>query len=198
MHKLFASTNDLRGGDPICLDLSGSSESRIVWNKLVLINLNIDAKSIKNMKKVVVMRHHWSVQQLQYFFDGPAKRYPSTPIACSDVKKIDHVVERKYFVNRKGKQLMFNAPNCPMRMIRNDAFSLEKTAKMNDSSDILSQNLELHQKSTKLKKGQKFVANLTFDQFWSMEIKIKMFELENENLKKQNEELKLKLQSEIE
>ena len=58
---------------------------------------------------------------------------------------------------------MFNAPNCPMRMIRHDAFSLEKTAKMNNRSDVLSQNLELHQKSMKLKKGQKFAANLTFD-----------------------------------
>ena len=95
LHKLFASTNDSRGGDPICLDLSGASESRIVWNKLVLKNLNTDAKSIKNMKKVVVTRHHWPVQQLQYFFEGPTKRYPSTPMACSDVKKIAHVVERK-------------------------------------------------------------------------------------------------------
>ena len=97
------------------------------------------------------------------FFEGPTKRHPSTPMACSDIKKIAHVVERKYFVNRKGKQLMFNAPNYPMCLIRNDAFSLEKTAKMNERSDVLSQNLDTCQKATKHKKGLKFVNNLTFD-----------------------------------
>ena len=119
-------------------------------------------------------------------------------MACSDIKKIAHVVERKYFVNRKGKQLMFNAPNYPMCLIRNDAFSLEKTAKMNERSDVLSQNLETCQKATKHKKGLKFVNNLTFDQFWSMENKIKMLELENESIKKLNKELKQKFQSELE
>ena len=40
--------------------------------------------------------------------------------------------------------------------------------------------------------------NLTFDQFWSMENKIKMLELENESIKKLNKELKQKFQSELE
>ena len=47
MYKRFASTDDPRGKDPIRLDLSGSSEAKIKWRKLVVKNLNVNEKSVK-------------------------------------------------------------------------------------------------------------------------------------------------------
>ena len=86
MHKLFAATDDARGKDPVRLDLSGTSVSNSMWRKAVSHNLQINEKNVKSWQQITVMRHHWSVDQLKYFYCGPAKLFPSEPIACSDIK----------------------------------------------------------------------------------------------------------------
>ena len=65
LHQLFANGNDLRGKEPICLDLSGEGSTRIAWKNAIFTNLKVDGMKIKDMKKAYAMRHHWSMQQLQ-------------------------------------------------------------------------------------------------------------------------------------
>jgi len=50
--------DELRGGDIICLDLSGESEMKKNWRKGVMKNLQINENIIKNLKRVLVMRYH--------------------------------------------------------------------------------------------------------------------------------------------
>ena len=110
LHKLFASVNDLRGKEPICIDLSGDGQSKVVWKEAALNNLKVDTSKIKILKRVPMMRHHWSVQQLHHFFEGGTKRHPSTPMVHSTITKIAHVVDTRYCVKRNGPDMMFNVP----------------------------------------------------------------------------------------
>ena len=67
MCKLHAATDDVRGKDPIRLDLSGTSVSSTIWRKAVACNLQINEKNMKFWQRITVMRHHWSVDQLKHF-----------------------------------------------------------------------------------------------------------------------------------
>ena len=100
--------DDLRGGDSIRLDLSGESESKSNWMKGVVKKLNIDLKTITNLKQVPVMRHHWTVQQLNLFFTQ--KKFPSTLMKLSEINKIAHIVDRDLLIKRKNSTYFYNLP----------------------------------------------------------------------------------------
>ena len=50
LHNQFKKNNDPRGKDPIRLDLSGETELKFAWEKVVLNNLGINEKMVKNLK----------------------------------------------------------------------------------------------------------------------------------------------------
>ena len=137
LHKRFTWTDDPRGKYPIHLDLSGSSESKIKRRKLLVKNLNINEKSVKNWKQMIVMRHHWSTKQLHHFYGGPTKRFPSTPMPHCAVYKIAHSVKNSLFAKRKESHLHFNIPNYPMNLARKDAACIEKHSRISNRRENL-------------------------------------------------------------
>ena len=78
---MFASseTSDVRGQPHIRLDLSGDSECNVKWRCAVLKNLKVKEIEIKNLLCVNVARHHWSLNQLKYFFPTTAKKGHQPP-----------------------------------------------------------------------------------------------------------------------
>ena len=98
--------------------------------KALLKNLSIDEKDVANLKKVPINRHHWSLQQLHYFFDQASKKRSSTPMKCCDLTKIAHSVERNIFVKKNGVSYFFNVPNHPIDLVRKDAAAIEDEKKV--------------------------------------------------------------------
>ena len=191
LHKLFANVNDLRGKEPICIDLSGAGPTKIVWKNAVLNNLKVDTSKIKNFKRVSIMRHHWSMQQLQCFYEGGNKRYPSTPMAYSAITKIARVVDMRHFVKRNGSEMFFNVPNYPMHLARIDAKFVGKEKSLESRREELVEKLESEKQSKIMEKGNRFIENLTHTRFWSMQNEIKKLESDNSSLRKDNEESKI-------
>ena len=74
--EMFASseTSDVRGQPHIRLDLSGDSECNVKWRCAVLKNLKVKESEIKNLLCMNVARHHWSLNQLKYFFQRQQKK----------------------------------------------------------------------------------------------------------------------------
>ena len=103
------------------------------------------------MKQVVVHRHHWNVRKLEHFYGDNKRNFPSTPMACSDMTKIAHAAHREFFIKRKGKAMLFNAPNYPINLTRNDASSLRSDC----DSTQLRENLEMHQQQLVIQNREK-------------------------------------------
>ena len=93
LRELFALANDIRGADPVSLDLSGSSSSKLAWKDAVAVNLKNGLNDISNIKRLPVIRHHWSVKQLKYFYTEPNNRKLLTPMLFSKITKIAHVID---------------------------------------------------------------------------------------------------------
>ena len=128
MTKLFSlhGSNDIRGEACIRLDLSGDTEIKKKLRQAVLKNLGTNEDSIKNIKDVIVARHHWTLNQLHYFFGQGIKHRILTPMPYQDIIKIAHAVERTMCTKRRGKDYFYNLPNHPFALIRKDAISLDK------------------------------------------------------------------------
>ena len=58
LHKKFREAEDSGGKDPICLDLSGNTETRRMWRKYVIIDLGIESSSIRDIKQTVIYGNH--------------------------------------------------------------------------------------------------------------------------------------------
>ena len=113
IHQKFQMISDPRGKEPIRLDLSGSSEIRRIWRNGVLFNLGVKEKEINNLKQSVVYRHHWTLKQLDHFYGGTKKAFPSTPMRHSHACAMTHVVERRHAFKKNSADMFFNVPNCP-------------------------------------------------------------------------------------
>ena len=61
MTKLFClhGSNDVRGEECVRLDLSGDAVIKKKLRQAVLKKMGTNEDSIKNMKDVIVARHHW-------------------------------------------------------------------------------------------------------------------------------------------
>ena len=152
-----------------------------MWRKAVLNSLGINQNSIKILKQTIFYRNHWIVKQLDHFYAGDKKSYPSFPMPYSDLTKIAHAVNRIFSIKRYGSDLMFNAQNYPMILIRNYVGFLSRNhSKIDDRRENLKKYLEHEEK----KKGPTLVENIIHNEYWSMQSKIKNLEKENNDLKK--------------
>ena len=86
----------------------------------------------------------------------------------SDLTKMSHVVDKRYYVKRNGSDFMSNAPNYPMDLIRKDVSKLRKDV----NSEKRLENLETYQENAKInlanQRGFKFVHNATFNEYWGL------------------------------
>ena len=190
----FAATDDPRGGDPIRLDLTGSSEVKMKWRKIVIKKLNMNENEVRNWKQLTVMRHHWSVDQLYHFFGGPSRRHPPTPMPCSAINKIAHTVERSISIKRNGHICLFNAPNYPHSLAKKDSAGIEKEQSLNSRCEELVDQLDRKHAEKVKNRGNEYVKNFTYNHIFSLESKISNLETENSQLKKENLDLAQKIE----
>ena len=61
---------------------------------------------------------------------------------CSTVKKIAHVVHRRYHAKRQGSHWMFDVPNYSMHLTRKDACFVRNEMTLNRRRNKLIENLE--------------------------------------------------------
>jgi len=77
-NRLSQGIPDLRAGNCFSLDLSGNSKKAEVFRNSVLSNIRCMQSDLR-LDKVLVARHHWSVEQLEYF--KSQRKKPSTPVS---------------------------------------------------------------------------------------------------------------------
>lgn len=86
----------------------------------------------------------------------------------SQISKIAHVVERKHSVKHNGLEYFFNAPNYPIDLIRKDASSMGREAELCARRENTHDFIERNDLCRKIKRGEKMVGNITFNEFWGL------------------------------
>ena len=119
---LHAGEPELRGGECIKLDLSGSGSPKMTkWWDLVLSNLGRKPKDINNLKRVHVARHHWTAKQLLSF----QQWLPSTPVSEKELRDLTPIFDPKNKFEYHRDQYMcckyFNVPNIPENTVKYEA-----------------------------------------------------------------------------
>ena len=102
------------------------------------------------MEKVSIVRHHWSKEQLVYFFRGGKKLHPSTPLPYKTISTIAHIVEKKYTMQKKNTLLYFNVPNYPMSLIKIDSESVSKVNKLHIHCENIIEDIEHKENQNRL------------------------------------------------
>lgn len=153
-------TDDPRGQPSYRLSLDGEDEKSRVWRDAVLSNLNVDASTI-NLKCAPVARHHWSIQQLEYFDgqgDGEKKKRPNTPVSGAVIRAIADPFDPEDKVLRGGKYLYFNTPNYPRDKLRKEAFRSEERNDRSSARDEARAAREVEQQRKRKEREQNELA----------------------------------------
>jgi len=127
MREIFAARlndgqDEIRGGPAVRLHLEGDGRKKSKWRDAVVTNLHATAANIKDWTQVFVVRHHWSVDQLKYFFGGEKRRRPGTPVPIDVMKSLADPFDPEDQINENNKVLYFHSPNHPHEQVQTAAF----------------------------------------------------------------------------
>jgi hypothetical protein len=120
--RLNSGADEPSGGDAIRLNLTGDSKETQIWQDAVLSNLSLKESDIKNLQKTPVARHHWMIEQLDYF----KTHRPGTPVPYEIIKKHAYSFDPQDMILKGLTVLYFQLPNHPHDKVKYYAYGAEE------------------------------------------------------------------------
>lgn len=148
--------NDPRGGKCIGLNLSGNGARKEKWRNIVLKNLGVKETSVKDLARVPVAPHHWTVGMHEHMKKIGGKGPTTTYLTKEEIDRIGHITDPLgSFTDENGDTKYYMIPNNPKACWESDAKSLLLGSDRADRSSRRTQSAEKEERKRKRKERQK-------------------------------------------
>jgi hypothetical protein len=120
--RMFQKMKDpLRSGINFETNISGTSIRQVKYREAVLKNIGRPVDNFKDLKRVMIARHHYDPRQLAIFESNrKARSIALTAVEMENVSSVPLLKDQESSEDKRGNTLYFHLPNYPKAQVELD------------------------------------------------------------------------------